>query len=256
MINKVGIQTFTIRKQIQTLSRLENTFRYYAKQGIKNFELSRLNFNRDEMLALQKLKDELELTFTASQITLKNIIRNFDFLMEFSTTLGIKYIEVSVIPMRSFLKKEKGIIELSKTLNELGARTKERGIGLLFHHHNFELIKFSDSISFDIIACNTDKELVNFVCDTYWLARSGYDPAKFISDRKDRIKGVHLRDNRFYYKFGKFQSKDTAIGDGTIDFKSIVEDDLENKIDFYSIEQDTPIPQKDIMKSYDYLEKL
>lgn len=256
MISKVGIQTFTIRKQIKTLEGLESTLKFYSEQGIKNYELSRLNFSMEEMHVLKKLKFELGLTYTASQITLNKIIKDFDFLMDFSNALSIKYIEVSVIPLMSFIKKKKGIIKLSETLNKLGTRTKEHGVKLLFHHHNFELIKYDGELSFDILMDNTNKELVNFVCDSYWLARSGYNPAGFISERRDRVKGVHLRDNQFFCQLGKFKSSDTVIGEGTIDFKSIIEADRENKIDFYSIEQDTAIPQNDIIKSYNYLKNL
>ena len=256
MINKVGIQTFTIRKQIQTSQGLEDTFRLYAKKGIKRFELSRLNFSKEEMVVLKKLKVELGLDYTACQIPLRKIIKDFDFLMDFCNTLDIKYMEVSVIPIMSFLKKEKGILELAKALNELGKRTNEKNVKLLYHHHNYELIKFSDNLSFDILVSSTNKELVNFVCDTYWLARSGYSPAEFISAKKDRIKGVHLRDNKLFYKFGKFKSIDTVIGNGTISFKAIMDKDSEWGIDFYSIEQDTKTPKKDIMTSYNYLKEL
>ena len=127
---------------------------------------------------------------------------------------------------------------------------------LLFHHHNFELIKFGDDISFDVLMQSTDTEHVNFVCDTYWLAKSGYSPAKFIEDRIQRIKGVHLRDNIFQFKGGKFKTKDGALGYGTIDFASVLKLDKKNKIEFFSIEQDTKSPEEDILKSLDYIKSI
>ncbi len=222
MIDKIGLQTFTIRNDIKTIVDMEGALRYYNGNGIKRFELARIKFNSEELELLKKLKSELSLSYIASQITLKRILKDFDYLMRFSKELGITYLEVSVIPTLSFLRKKKGIIDLSKKLNELGKRTKEHNVKLLYHHHNYELISYDDKLSLDILIDNTDSDLVNFVCDTYWLARSGYNPAKFIGDRINRIKGLHLRDSKFYHKWSKFDFTDTFIGDGTIDFAEIV----------------------------------
>lgn len=256
MIKKIGLQTFTIRKDIKTVSGLENELRHYVSLGIKSFELSRIKFNSEEMEVLKMLKDELGIKYIASQITLGKIKSDFDFMMEFSKKLDIKYLEVSVIPLKNFLKGKEGIKALGRELDKIGKRTKEHGISLLFHHHNFELIKFENKISLDLLIDETDSKLVNFICDTYWIAKSGYNPAKFIADRLSRVRGVHLRDNHFYFKTGKFSSTDTTIGQGTIDFESITALDKQGLIEFYSIEQDTDNPKKDIKQGYDYLKNI
>lgn len=256
MIEKVGIQTFTIRKQLKPVCIMEEALRYYAGFGITSFELSRINFNQSELIVLNKLKKELGLVYTASQITLHKIKSDFDFIMKFNKELGIKYLEVSVIPFMSFIRGKKGILSLSRDLNNLGKRTREHNINLLFHHHNFELIKFEDKISLDLMIEHTDAEVVNYVCDTYWLAKSGYNPAKFIENRISRIKGVHLRDNLLKFKLGRFITTDTTLGNGTIDFSKIIKLDDYNQIDFYSIEQDSECPSKDIERSYSYLKSL
>ncbi|MBN2880370.1 MAG: TIM barrel protein [Clostridia bacterium] len=256
MLNKIGLQTFTIRKNIKSPDGLEKTLEFYLRMGINNFELSRIKFDEGVLNALSKLKETHGINYTACQITLKKIISNFDFLMEFCSKLDIHFIEVSVIPAGSFLAGRKGIVELAAKLNELGKKMEHRGVRLLYHHHNFELIKFGEDISFDLLMKSTDADYVNFVCDTYWLAKSGYNPAKFIEGRIDRIKGVHLRDNIFEFKRGKFISRDGALGDGTIDFAAILKNDWHRKIDFYSIEQDTKKPEEDILRSYNYIRKI
>lgn len=256
MIEKIGLQTFTIRSSLKTKNDIEESLCYYADKGIKKFELSRIKFDRDELEILKKLKREQGIKYSACQITLGKILKHFTFLMEFCNELNIQYLEVSVIPTKNFLKKRKGIEGLSRDLNELGKRTKKYGVSLLYHHHNYELIKFDNQLSLDVLLDNTDAEYVNIVCDTYWIARSGYNPSQFISDRINRIKGVHLRDNLFYYNMGKFKCSDTVIGEGTIDFKSIVELDAKGHIDFYSIEQDSKNPREDVITSYKHIKGL
>ncbi len=256
MKDKIGIQTFTIRKGLKNLDDIEKTLSLYCEKGIKNFELSRITFSKEELILLKKLKEKYNITFFASQIPLKKIEDNLDFLLEFSNELNIKYLEVSVIPIMSFLKGKEGILKLCQRLNELGKKTKVKNVNLLYHHHNYELIQFEDYTYFKLLVENTNKDYVNFVCDTYWLGKSGYCPHGFIKKNINRIVGVHLRDNYFYFKRGKFVSKDTYLGNGTINFEEILKLDEESQIDFYSIEQDSEKPFEDIFKSYNYLLQL
>ena len=253
MLYKIGLQTFTIRQNIRTPDKLEHTLAFYASKGISNFELAKIKFNSKELNILKALQINCGIRYSACQITLKKIIKNFEFLIDFCSKLNIKYLEVSVIPFMHFIKGKKGILELGRILNELGKKTGQKGIMLLYHHHNFELIKFNNDISLDVLIENTNMEYVNFVCDTYWLARSGYNPVKFTEDRIHRIKGIHLRDNLFEFKKGRFRSTDGALGEGTIDFYSILKPAINKKIDFYSIEQDTNNPEADIMKSLSHI---
>jgi len=256
MINKIGLQTFTIRKKIKSPEGLEKTLKFYSEMGIKNFELARIKFDESELRVLSKLKETEGINYSACQITLKKIIRKFEFLMEFCLKLDIKYIEVSVIPIGSFLAGRRGITELGAKLTELGKKMAQNGIMLLYHHHNFELIKLGSDISFDVLMNSTDTEYVNFVCDTFWLAKSGYCPAGFIEERIDRIRGVHLKDHIYEFKRGKFISHDGAVGEGTIDFAAVLNLDKHRKIDFYSIEQDTKIPEEDVWMSYNNIRKI
>ncbi len=256
MINKIGLQTFTIRKSIKTPKSLVSTLKYYAGKGIKSFELARINFDTGELEALQNLKNSHGVTYSACQITLKKIKSQLDFLAEFAKKLDIKFIEVSVIPMKSFIAGKKGILSLSSELNELGKRLKEQGVGLLYHHHNFELIKFGGEISLDILLEHTDSRYVNLVCDTYWLAKSGYSPAEFIKKRMGRVKGIHLRDNIFKFKNGKFSSTDGVLDEGTIDYSFIRDLAAQSDVDFFSIEQDSKCPECDALKSYEYIKEI
>jgi len=256
MIEKTGIQTFTIRNDIKSIADMRNSFEFYAKQGIRRFELARINFNQQELELLAALKEDLGLVYTSIQITIDKIEKQFDFLIRFCHRLDIKYIEVSVIPTISFLKKKKGLMALGERLNALGTRTKEHGIRLLYHHHNYELIKYDGVLSLDLLMANTKNDNVNLVIDTYWLARSGYDPAGFIEKRISRICGLHLRDCAMHWRLGRFYYSDTQIGTGTIDFQRILSLDKYENIHFYSIEQDTSNPKGDIILGLQYLKNL
>jgi len=255
MIEKLGVQTFTVRNEIKTPDDIRKTFTRLNDIGYKRFELARMKYNQAELNVLKELKKEFDFEYVTCQIKMKTIIKNFDWLMKFSIELGIPTIEVSVIPISDFLKREKGMIELSGKLNELGQRTKKAGINLLFHHHNFELIKMGGKLGIDHLFENTDREFVNFVVDTYWLARSGFDPFSFVKKHEDRVKGIHLRDSEMFQKGFGFDYKDQVIGKGTINFDPF-KNEILNNVDFYSVEQNSSDPIEDLKSGYNYLSHL
>ena len=255
MMDKLGVQTFTVRNEIKTPDEIRKTFTRLSEIGYKRFELARMKYDQAELNVLKELKDEFNFEYVTCQIKMKTIIENFDWLMKYSIELGIPTIEVSVIPIPAFIKREKGMIELSGQLNVLGRRTKERGIHLLYHHHNFELIKMGGKLGIDHLMDNTDPDLVNFVFDTYWLARSGFDPYSFVKKNEKRVKGIHLRDSEMISKGFAFSYRDQVVGKGSIAFNQFKSDSLKN-VDFYSVEQDSKNPISDLESSFDYLNNL
>lgn len=256
MIDKLGIQTFTIRKLIENPNDLYDTLLKLHNKGISSFELARISFSEEEIQVLRKLKEDKGICYTAIQVKLEKIEKNLDWYATFCKTLGITYIEVSAIPILSFLNKEKGFLNLAKRLNLLGEKVRNKGVQLIYHHHHYELIRIGNLVGLDQLIKETEPKYVQFLADTYWLARGGYNPASFIEKNKTRIKGVHLRDFELKFSFGRFVPTEVAVGDGRIDFKEILSKKNDWDIDFYSIEQDTKQPLEDLLKSYQYLKKM
>ncbi len=250
--HKIGVQTFTVRKHIKSPESLRKTLMKLHKLGFTNFELARIKYNAQTLKVLRELKEELGLTYSTTQIPMNKIKSNFEFLMQFSNQLDIKYIEVSVIPLKNFFKKKVGILDLALELNQLGQKTQEHGVSLLYHHHNFELIKFEGKMSIEYLLENTDSKYVNFVADTYWLAKSGVSPYEFVANHQDRIKGVHIKDVLLVNQLLSFKYTDTTVGQGSVNFKQIINMD----IDFFSIEIDTQNPFADLKSSLEHLTKL
>jgi sugar phosphate isomerase/epimerase len=91
------------------------------------------------------------------------------------------------------------------------------------------------------------------VHDTYWTAKCGIDPARQIRDFGDRLLGIHLRDLTFKKRGLDVLGVNAAIGDGVIDFASVLSAAREVGCEYTVIEQKTKAPYLDIRSS---LEKL
>src|SRR5688500_10667609 len=105
----------------------------------------------------------------------------------------------------------------AQSLNPIGAKLRERGIELCYHHHSFEFHRFDGKTGMDILLENAEPGLVRIELDVYWLKHGGEDPVKFIQRVDGRAPLVHLKDMA-----AGADRKFAPVGAGTLDFKSIL----------------------------------
>lgn len=119
---------------------------------------------------------------------------------------------------------------VTKGMNKLGVRAKERGLRLTYHHHMGTGIQTNSEI--DRLMENTDPALVGLLYDTGHLVFSGEDPMVALTKWMDRIWHVHLKDVRkerlerakkekWSFLKGVKEGVFTIPGDGCIDFAPI-----------------------------------
>ena len=105
---------------------------------------------------------------------------------------------------------------LAEKLNVAAELCKKSNIKLAYHNHDFEFMKFDGVTGYDILLKETDKELVDFEMDIYWVARSGHDPLALFEQHPGRFKLWHVKD------MDKADNKlNTEIGNGSIDYRKI-----------------------------------
>ncbi|MBS1510404.1 MAG: sugar phosphate isomerase/epimerase [Bacteroidetes bacterium] len=139
-------------------------------------------------------------------------VKNF---CEVGHTLGHQYI---IIP---WLKEEaRKTIDQYKTLadrmNKAGEICKKAGMQLAYHNHDFEFIDMNGQHGYDILLNNTDKNLVKFEMDLYWVVRAGYDPIELFKKQPGRFHFWHVKDMD-----KADRTKNTEVGNGTVNFKAI-----------------------------------
>jgi sugar phosphate isomerase/epimerase len=106
--------------------------------------------------------------------------------------------------------------KIAGKLNEAALLCKASGLKLAYHNHNFEFTKFGDTTGFEILLSETDKNLVDFEMDLYWVVRSGVDPLSLFKTHAHRFTMWHIKD------MDKAKNEvNTEVGQGAVDFKSI-----------------------------------
>jgi sugar phosphate isomerase/epimerase len=139
---------------------------------------------------------------------------------------------------------------LAGHLNTAGETCKKAGIQMCYHNHDFEFDKQGTEYPFDVVMANTDKDLVKFEMDLYWVSKAGQDPIALFDKYPKRFPLLHMKDmdNTDKHAF-------TEVGHGVIDFKKILAHSNTAGMKYFFVEQDIcpGSPFDSIKFSYDYI---
>ena len=151
---------------------------------------------------------------------------------------------------------------MADKLNMFGEKCHAAGIQAAYHNHAFESASAGDKTLFQVLIDNTDKKLVGFELDCFWLSVSGNDPVEFIRKLSGRVPLLHCKDKaqgteqRFNESVPRTAFKE--IGNGVLDWPAIIKAADAAGVKHYIVEQDqTPgDPLDSLRQSYNYLSKL
>lgn len=225
---KLGLQLYTIHDAIA--ADVRKALKQIAGFGYE--EVETYGFNKGywglESKVAKQLLDDNNLTTSAGHYDLDKFLLNnatpddmkryVDACIEGAHTLKQQYIVWPWLdPQLRTIEKFKLVAE---TLNRIGEQIKKSGLQLAYHNHDFEFIEHNGQIGYDIILNETDASLVKLEMDLYWIANaSKLKPHDWFVKQPGRYISWHIKDmdknNRDLH---------TTVGDGTIDFSSILSD--------------------------------
>lgn len=123
--------------------------------------------------------------------------------------------------------------ESAETLNRMGEICKEQGMTLCWHNHDREFSAMEQGLPFDYLMNNTDEGLVKCELDVYWAAKGGADPVEYLKKYTGRYPILHLKDMT-----GDEERTFECVGDGIIDFPSILKEAKSQGIEHFMVERD------------------
>ncbi len=124
--------------------------------------------------------------------------------------IGVSAINTNPTPKpKKALKTDEELATQAKALNELGAALGEKGMRLLVHHHDPEMME--DAREWRHILEHTDLPLC---IDLMWAKRGDQDPLAILKEAGERVATLHIRN----MQNGVCTE---AVGDGEIDYTAI-----------------------------------
>lgn len=243
----LAIQLYTVRNALS--KDVEKTLERLALLGFKNLEIYGYNGtffgkNRTEFKSILKNTGlKVISSHHRTGITDKEngtLLQNWDKTLEDLNFIGSKYAVCSYLPEAE--RTIENYQKLPEVLENAGKLSKQNGIQLAYHNHDFEFLKMDDENNFyDFILKNTSSDLVKMELDLYWISKAGLDPLDYFEKYPKRFPLWHVKDM-------KSGTKDfTEIGNGTIDFKRIFEAKEKAGLEHWFVEQDSS--DKDIFES-------
>lgn len=248
---KLGLQIHSVRPQL--LLDFEGTLKKIADIGFKNIEAygldaSGLFIEKIKPLVYKKTVNNLGMNLLSTHINYFDY-ENSEKVVDLCLEAGVKYAIIPSMP-ENFRKSISQYHRFAEYLNMVGEKFKESGITFGFHNHDYQFQKLENEIPYEILIKETEKELVTFQADLYWMTKGGADPLKFIHKFPGRYKSFHVKDI-------DLNGNRRSVGSGIIDFEAILNAKKVAGLKDYFVEDFRPdnSPFIKLKKSFDYLMK-
>ena len=256
MTTRVALQTFTVRRYLQSPEVIEQGFARIAALGIKAIELAYVPLKPAVIDAVDAARKRHGIDVGSSQITFDILSKQREQVLRFLRQLECDVTAVSVLPWKGIVGGRDKLLQFCRELDALGAWYREQGVALCYHHHDFEFRRYGDEMGLDLILNNTAPENVCLELDTYWVQRGGGSPQELIAELGSRVKVVHLRDYRIRWKWFELLPIDTELGQGNLNFDHIIQACCNSGVRYMAIEQATKNPYDSVAKSVQHLHAL
>lgn len=256
---EIGLQLYTLRDEFP--KDVKGTLEKVAKAGYTTVETYGFSI-KDQFWgltpkALKKILDDNGLKAVSGHYNLGS------FLYDGNTAELIASIEAAKILKSEFLtipwvdepfrRNIEDYKKIAARVNEATKMCEKEGLKLAYHNHDFEFQKHDGVTGFEILLEETDKDLVFFELDLYWVIHSGNDPLKLFKENSGRFKMWHVK--------GKDKINNdlnTEVGSGTIDFKPLFAAAKQSGMIHFFVEQENNFASnsfESIKSSCDFISK-
>lgn len=228
----IGLQLYTLRddlpKDPKAVLKKVSSFGY---NQIESFEGNQGLFWGMSAKEFKSFMDDLHMTIISSHC---DINKDFERKAEEAASIGMKYL---ICP---YLGPQKSIDDYKKAaehFNDRGAICKKHGLRFAYHNHDYSFTPVNGVFPQDIMMQNTDKNLVDFEMDIYWVVTAGEDPIKWFDKYPGRFKLCHVKDRK---KNAPLSDKDASciLGQGSIDYPSILQKGRKQGLIYNIVEQE------------------
>lgn len=239
---KFAVQLYSVRDLIHSGEDLLNILEKVKALGFDGVEFA--GFQGLGAETLRKKLDEVGLVCVGAHMGRDDFLpEKVSQTLDFAKTLGADAVGVGWADTSTET-------ELRKTIEILGSAddvARTRGMRVYFHNHTDEfsrpLFAEAPGTIFDRL-----KERMAMQVDTYWSYRAGEENDKLITENKEHIVHLHIKDG--------IDGKPKALGEGDNDLLTVVRAAKEIGLDWLILENDDPVPDglSDIGRSIRWLE--
>ena len=224
-----GLQLWTVKEDmVSNASATLKMVSGYGYKQIESFEGEKGIFWGWKNTEFKKYMDDLEMKIISSHC---DIQKDFERKAAEAAEIGMSYL---ICPWKGPQKSIDDFKKFADEFNKCGEICKKNGIRFAYHNHDYSFKPINGQVPQEVMMNGTDKNLVDFEMDIYWVVAAGEDPKAWFAKHPGRFKLCHVKD---LAKTAKGHES-VQIGKGTIDFKSILKAGTGKGLKYYIVEQE------------------
>lgn len=252
-MSKFAAQLYSLRKEME--QDLSGTIKKVKEMGYDAVQMDGMRGNDMHDVARELKKNDLKvigmhIKHDRFKDDLEGIIyetKLFDCKLIYD-----KYIDDEDQNYEGYKKTKEMLISSVKKLAPLGIR-----IGLHCPEYDYNTM-VDGRIILDYITDPVDGYTVYSEPDTYWMSVAGKDPVEEIKRYSGRMPIIHMKDFKPGFEEKDMDNNLTECGNGSVDFRSVINYGNEHGVEYFVIEQDRSTKDmfESMKESLDYLRSL
>ncbi|MBQ6898106.1 MAG: sugar phosphate isomerase/epimerase [Clostridia bacterium] len=238
---KLAVQLYSLRHHMENGENFLDILKKVKELGFDGVEFA--GFHGYSAEELKKVLDELGLVAVGAHMGLDDFREeNLAKTIETGKILGAKTLGIG----GADTKTETSLNEVIAVMGNADKAAAENGMCVYFHNHTEEfkepLFNTVPGTIFERLASSCHMQI-----DTYWSFHAGKENYSLISEYKDRIPHLHIKDG--------LDGHPMALGEGNNDLATVVKAAKDNGIEWLILENDDPVPDgiSDITRSMAWL---
>jgi sugar phosphate isomerase/epimerase len=258
----IGIQLYTLRNELGKDP--AGTLKQVAAAGYKQVELygfpnadTLIKGAKDAGLAINSSHFEWDCVVNPKDAAFSD----FQKILEKAKEIGLSHLVIPYLKGDT-IKNLDAYKKIAENSNKAAALSKQAGIELCYHNHNFEFApKDGGKSGYDIFIEEFSEDM-KFEIDVFWVKAAGLDPAALINKLSGRVSQLHLKDLKEGVTLPNYNSNLPAdafqeLGDGIIPMEPILTAAKAAGVKHCHVEQDhSPGALASIKQSIDFINKL
>lgn len=250
-IRKFGIQLYTLRDDLPKDPK--GILKQVASFGYKQVECYE---SKGDMFCgmtntdFKKYMDELGMTAVGGHC---DINKDFEKKAAEAAAIGMKYL---LCAWKGPQKSIDDFKRFAEEFNQKGEICRKNGIRFAYHNHDYSFKLLDGQMPQEVLMSNTDPSLVDFEMDIYWVVTAGQNPIEWLKKYPKRFRLSHVKDR---IKGATETGASCVLGEGSIDFPSILKTAGEQGMEYFFVEQeryDGTTPLKAAEADAAYMKKL
>lgn len=243
-LTRIGVQLYTVRAELER--DFDGTLLRLAELGYREVEFA--GYLGRTPAQVRGAVARAGLTAPGAHVPFETLLGEFERTAGEAAAAGHGWVVVPWLP-ESARRTGADWRRVAELFNRGGERARATGVRFAYHNQAYDWNSVEAITPFDVVATETQPDLVDLELDVYWALKGGSDPIRLIERYPGRFPLMHFKD-----ALGPDRTM-VDVGAGSIDWSAILAHGPQAGLRHVFVEHDTPAdPFASVRAGIDYLQ--